>query len=198
MLYPAWPNRVVWSIRSLMPSIPVCCACLMGSLPQRPTLRSTGSKKPRSWRKSKRSRSSWRIVLGRVSGSGAKLVNVSVKELLMSQAKVLGESNALLAKEVENSQRTCESVIALNENVKEGNQLPKELIERQRISIRHAAQNIAQQQASTPPPVPAPPVSMGCPGSSTIPAAFQNPALGVGKIPGTTLLQPPERQGLRR
>ena len=126
-----------------------------------------------------------------VSGSGAKLVNVSVKELLMSHAKVLAESNAQLAKGVEHSQRTYEGVIALNENVKEGNQLLKELIEGQRISIRHAAQNLAQQQASTPPPLPAPPVSMGSQGASTIPAAFQNPALGVGKIPGTSLPQPP-------
>ena len=126
-----------------------------------------------------------------VSGSGAKLVNVSVKELLMSSAKVLSECNAQLAKGVDHSQRTYEGVIALNENVKEGNQLLKELIEGQRISLRHAAQNLAQQQASTPPPVPAPPVSMGSQGASTIPAAFQNPALGVGKIPGTSLPQPP-------
>ena len=125
-----------------------------------------------------------------VAGSG-KLSNISMKEQLLSQGKVLGESNALLAKGVENSQRTYEGVIALNENVKEGNQLLKELIEGQRISIRHAAQNIAQQQASTPPPLPAPPVSMGSQGASTIPAAFQNPALGVGKIPGTSLPQPP-------
>ena len=125
-----------------------------------------------------------------VAGSG-KLSNISMKEQLLSQGKVLGESNALLAKGVENSQRTHEGVIALNENVKEGNQLLKELIEGQRIAIRHAAQNIAQQQASTPPPLQAPPVSMGSPGASTIPAAFQNPALGVGKIPGTSLPQPP-------
>ena len=91
-----------------------------------------------------------------VAGSG-KLSNISMKEQLLSQGKVLGESNALLAKGVENSQRTYEGVIALNENVKEGNQLLKELIEGQRLAIRHAAQNIAQQQASTPPPLQAPP-----------------------------------------
>ena len=125
-----------------------------------------------------------------VAGSG-KLSNISMKEQLLSQGKVLGESNALLAKGVENSQRTYEGVIALNENVKEGNQLLKELIEGQRLAIRHSAQKIAQQQAATPPPLQAPPVSMGSPGVSTIPAAFQNPALGVGKIAGTSLPQPP-------
>ena len=81
--------------------------------------------------------------------------------------------------------------MALNENVKEGYQLLKELIEGQRIAIRHATQNIAQQQTSTPPPFQAPSVAMGSPGASTIPAAFQNPALGVGKIAGTSLPQPP-------
>ena len=126
-----------------------------------------------------------------VSGSGAKLVNVSLKELMMSSAKVLSECSAQLAKGVDHSQRTYEGMIALNENVKEGNQLLKELVEGQRISLRHAAQNLAQQQAPTPLSALAPPVSMGSPGASTIPAAFQNPALGGGKIAGTSLPQPP-------
>ena len=124
-----------------------------------------------------------------LSGSGAKLVNASLKELIMSIAKVLSECSAHLAKGVDHSQRTYEGMIALNENVKEGNQLLKELVEGQRMSLRHATQNLAQQQAQQqapnlpiPPPAPVPPVSMGSPGvspgASVIPAAFQNPALG--------------------
>ena len=119
-----------------------------------------------------------------VTGSG-KPSNISMKEQLLSQGKVLGENNALLAKGLEHSQRHYEGLVALNENVKEGNQLLKELIEGQRIAIRHAAQNITQQQALTPPPLQPPPVAMGSPG------AFQNPALGVDKIPGARLPQPP-------
>ena len=137
-----------------------------------------------------------------LSGSGAKLVNASLKELIMSIAKVLSECSAHLAKGVDHSQRTYEGMIALNENVKEGNQLLKELVEGQRMSLRHATQNLAQQQAQQqapnlpiPPPAPVPPVSMGSPGvsqgASVIPAAFQNPALGGGKLAGTNLPQPP-------
>ena len=128
-----------------------------------------------------------------LSGSGAKLVNASLKELMMSIAKVLSECSAHLAKGVDHSQRTYEGMIALNENVKEGNQLLKELVEGQRMSLRHATQNLAQQVPTlpTPPPAPTPPVSMGSPGASAIPAAFQNPALGGGKLAGTNLPQPP-------
>ena len=125
-----------------------------------------------------------------VAGSG-KLSNISTKEQLLSQGKVLGENNALLTKGLEHSQRTYEGLVALNENVKEGNQLLKELIEGQRMALRQATQNIVRQQTSPPPPLQGPPVAMGSPGASTIPAAFQNPALGVDKIPGTRLPQPP-------
>ena len=116
---------------------------------------------------------------------------MSIKEQLLSQGKVLGENTELLGKAVETLQHTYEGVVALNENHKEGNQLLKELIEGQRMALRQATQNIAQQQSSAPQPYQAPSVAMGSPGTGAIPAAFQNPPLAVAKIPGTNLPQPP-------
>ena len=107
---------------------------------------------------------------------------------------MLGENTALLGKAVETLQHIYEGVVALNDNHK-GNQLSKELIEGQRMALRQATQNIMQQQASTPPPYQAPSVAMGSPGTGAIPAAFQNPAPAVTKIPGTNLPKPP---GLER
>ena len=122
-----------------------------------------------------------------VSGSGSKLSNMSIKEQLLSQGKVLGENNGLLGKAVETLQHTYEGVVALNENHKEGNQLLKELIEGQRMALQQATQNIVQQQTSAPQPYQAPSVAMGSPGTSTIPAAFQNPPPAVAN----NLPQPP-------
>ena len=114
----------------------------------------------------------------------------------MSIAKVLSECSAHLAKGVDHSQRTYEGMIALNENVKEGNQLLKELVEGQRMSLRHATQNLAQLSNKLRLPTTTRAGTASVDGQSrcqvpVIPAAFQNPALGGGKLAGTNLPQPP-------
>ena len=58
---------------------------------------------------------SWQI-----SGSGAKLVNVSVKELLMSQGKNIGENTANTTKSLEILRNMYEGLVALNDSYKEG------------------------------------------------------------------------------
>ena len=125
-----------------------------------------------------------------VAGQG-KISNMSIKEQLLSQGKVAGETQVLTGKALEAIKNMYEGVIALNKNQKEGNQLLKELIEGQRMALRQATQNIAQQQSSAPPPYQAPSVALGSQGGSTIPAAFQHPPPAVAKIPGTNLPQPP-------
>ena len=125
-----------------------------------------------------------------VAGQG-KISNMSIKEQLLSQGKVAGETQVLTGKALEAIKNMYEGVVALNENQKEGNQLLKELIEGQRMALRQATQNIMQQQTSAPPPYQAPSVAMGSQGGSTIPAAFQHPPPAVAKIPGTSLPQPP-------
>ena len=62
-----------------------------------------------------------------VSGSGAKLINVSVKELLMSQGKNIGENHLNTIKLLESSTKSLdilknmyEGLVALNDSYKEG------------------------------------------------------------------------------
>ena len=142
-----------------------------------------------------------------VSGSGAKLVNVSVKELLMSQGKNIGENHLNTIKLLENSTKSLdilknmyEGLVALNDSYKEGtstmkesNTLLKELIEGQKMALRQPGIRVAQQ-TSTPEPIPRAPMRMGTPGTAAVPAAFQaaqaappNPT----RIPGTILPRSP-------
>ena len=114
------------------------------------------------------------------------MANISIKEHLLSQGKLVGETSVLTGKALEAIQNTYEGIVAMNENQKEGNSLLKELIEGQRIALRQATQNILQQ-TSAQQPYQAPSVAMGSQGTSTIPAAFQNPPPAVAKIPGTNI-----------
>ena len=139
-----------------------------------------------------------------VSGSGAKLVNVSVKELLMSQGKNIGENTVNTAKSFEILKNMYEGLVALNDSYKEGtstmkesNTLLKELIEGQKMALRQPGIRMAQQ-TSTPEPFPPIPMTMGTPGTGSVPAAFQAPAApppqSLPRIPGTKLPRPPGRQ----
>ena len=135
---------------------------------------------------------SWQI-----SGSGAKLVNVSVKELLMSQGKNIGENTANTAKSLEILKNMYEGLVALNDSYKEGtstmkesNNLLKELIEGQKMALRQPGLRMAQQ-TSTPEPIPPAPMTMGTPGTASVPAAFQAAPPNLSRIPGTTLPRPP-------
>ena len=81
---------------------------------------------------------SWQI-----SGHGAKLVNVSVKELLMSQGKNIGEIAVNTTKSLEILKGQYEGLIALHDSFKEGtaavkesNALLKELTEGQKMALR--------------------------------------------------------------
>ena len=149
---------------------------------------------------------SWQI-----SGSGAKLVNVSVKELLMSQGKNIGENTANTAKSLEILKHMYEGLVALNDSYKEGtstmkesNNLLKELIEGQKMALRQPGLRMAQQTSTLEPIPPAPvtmgtpgtasvpaPVTMGTPGTASVPAAFQAAPPNLTRIPGTILPRPP-------
>ena len=140
---------------------------------------------------------SWQI-----SGSGAKLVNVSVKELLMSQGKNIGENTANTAKSLEILKHMYEGLVALNDSYKEGtstmkesNQLLRELIEGQKMALRQPGIR-ASQQNSPPEPFPPAPAPMGPPGVASVPAAFQAAPLNPTRIPGTILPRPPNWPGV--
>ena len=138
---------------------------------------------------------SWQI-----SGSGAKLVNVSVKELLMSQGKNIGENTANTTKSLEILKNMYEGLVALNDSYKEGtstmkesNTLLKELIEGQKMALRQPGIRMAQQ-TSTPEPIPPAPMTTGAPGTASVPAAFQAAQAAppnLTRIPGTILPRPP-------
>ena len=122
-----------------------------------------------------------------VSGSGAKLVNVSVKELLMSQGKNIGENTVNTAKSLEILKNMYQGLVALNDSYKEGtstikesNTLLKELIEGQKMALRQPGVRMAQQ-TSTPEPFPPIPMTMG----------LQELDLFLPRIPGTKLPRPP-------
>ena len=138
-----------------------------------------------------------------MSGSGAKLINVSVKELLMSQGKNIGENTVNTAKSLEILKNMYEGLVALNDSYKEGtstmkesNILLKELIEGQKMALRQPGIRMAQQ-TSTPEPIPAAPVTVGTPGTGSVPAALQvaPPPPTLPRIPGTNLPRPPLWQG---
>ena len=140
---------------------------------------------------------SWQI-----SGSGAKLINVSVKELLMSQGKNIGENTTNTAKSLEILKHMYEGLVALNDSYKEGtstmkesNTLLKELIEGQKMALRQPGIRMAQQ-TSTPEPIPPAPMTMGAPGTASVPAAFQAAPPTLSRIPGTTLPRPPFVAGI--
>ena len=135
---------------------------------------------------------SWQI-----SGSGAKLINVSVKELLMSQGKNIGENTTNTAKSLKILKHMYEGLVALNDSYKEGtstmkesNTLLKELIEGQKMALCQPGIRMAQQ-TSTPEPIPPAPMTMGTPGTASVPAAFQAAPPTLSRIPGTTLPRPP-------
>ena len=144
-----------------------------------------------------------------VSGSGAKLVNVSVKELLMSQGKNIGENLLTTMKLVETATKsleiaknTYEGLVALNDSYKEGtstmkesNQLLRELIEGQKMALRQPGIRASQQNSPPEPFAPAP-APMGPPGVASVPAAFQAAPLNPTRIPGTILPRPPNWPGV--
>ena len=139
---------------------------------------------------------SWQI-----SGAGSELINVSVKELLMSQGKNIGENTVNNAKSLEILKNMYEGLVALNDSYKEGtstmkesNALLKELVEGQKMALRQTGFRMAQQTL-TPEPLPSAPVAMGTPGTGSVPAAFQAALQTLPRIPGTNLPRPPLWQG---
>ena len=129
-----------------------------------------------------------------LSGSG-KVSNISIKEHLLSQGKLVGETSVVAGKILEAAQHTYEGIVAMNENQKECNGLLKELVAGQKLAMERVATGGGQaSSAAVPPMSPSHPTPAGGAGHSTgIPAAFG----GVGgtdpvrRIRGTNLPQPP-------
>ena len=134
-----------------------------------------------------------------LSGSG-KVTNISIKEHLLSQGKLVGETSVLAGKTLEAIQNAYEGIVAMNENQKEGNLLLKELVVGQKLALERVAAGGEQaSSAAIPPAPPARPIPAGGAGlghSTGVPAAFG----GVGgtdpvpRIPRTNLPQPAPRK----
>ena len=127
------------------------------------------------------------------SGSG-KVANISIKDHLLSQGKLLGETSVLAGKTLDAITNACEGILAINETRKESNLLLKELVAGQKLAMDRVVTGGALPGAAFPPMAPSPPNPVGGAGHSTgVPAAFG----GVGGIdpvpciPGTNLPQPP-------
>ena len=130
------------------------------------------------------------------SGSG-KMANTPIKEHLLSQGKLIGETSVVAGKILEAAKHTYEGIVAMNENQKEGNLLLKELVAGQKLAMERVAAGGGQaaSPAACPPVTPAStiPAGGGAGYSTGIPAAFGGTGGTdpVPRIPGTNLPQPP-------
>ena len=112
-----------------------------------------------------------------LSGSG-KVANMSIKEQLLSQGKLVGETSVLIGKILEAAQHTYKGIVAMNENQKECNGLLKELVAGQKLAIDRVATGGGQaaSPAACPPVTPGPTIPAGGAGYATgVPAAFGGP-----------------------
>ena len=129
-----------------------------------------------------------------LSGSG-KVTNISIKDHLLSQGKLLGETSVLAGKTLDAIANACEGIVAMNETQKESNLLLKELVAGQKLAMDRVVSGggHASTAAAFPPVPPANPIPAGGAGHSTgVPAAFggvggTDPVNPVPRIPGTNL-----------